>query len=59
MAFAKKAREEEAAEKKKGSLNLQILKCGDALNFPKKFDSIAMYVIFPKERTKMSIYKHV
>ena len=42
MAFAKKAREKEAEDKRKNDQNLQVLKAGDAVNFPKKFDSIAM-----------------
>jgi len=45
MAMAKIARERDAQEKKKNELNLKILKAGDAVNFPKKWDSIAMHYV--------------
>jgi len=43
MSIAKLQREQQAMEKLKKELNLTILKCGDAVYFPKQFDSIAMH----------------
>jgi FKBP-type peptidyl-prolyl cis-trans isomerase len=41
----KQQREQQQQEKIKKELKLQILKCGDAVYFPKQFDSIAMHYI--------------
>lgn len=45
MALAKAQRQKEAEEKKKKELNLVITKPGDAVYFPKQFDSISMHYI--------------
>jgi hypothetical protein len=45
MALARLQREKEAEEKKKRELKFTIIKAGDAIYFPKKFDSIAMHYI--------------
>jgi FKBP-type peptidyl-prolyl cis-trans isomerase len=45
MALARLQKQKDQEEKKKRELGLKILKAGDAIYFPKQYDSIAMHYI--------------